>query len=98
FFGMIAKELGVPPPSVTIGPFLAEVAWRVEWLKEKILGTTPLATKESARASVTYYTYGNEKSRSVFGFEYLPFEQTVRDTAAQYLEAKREGYVPKFLN
>ncbi|MBK6993952.1 MAG: SDR family NAD(P)-dependent oxidoreductase [Saprospiraceae bacterium] len=98
FFGMIAKELGVPPPPITVGPFLAEVAWRVEWLKEKILGTTPLATKESARASVTTYTYGNEKSRSVFGFEYLTMEQTVRDTAKQYLEAKGEGYGVRFLN
>jgi len=97
FFGMIAKALGVPPPPITVGPFLAEVAWRVEWLKEKILGTTPLATKESARASVTYYTYGNEKSRSVFGFEYLTMEQTVRDTTAQYLAAKGEGYSVKFL-
>jgi nucleoside-diphosphate-sugar epimerase len=97
FFGMIARELGVAPPPITVGPLLAEVAWRVEWLKEKILGTTPLATRESARASVTNYTYGNEKSRSVFGFEYIPFEQTVQETAAQYLEAKREGYSVKFL-
>jgi len=97
FFGMIAQELAVSPPPITVGPFLAEVAWRVEWLKEKILGTTPMATKESARASVTYYTYGNEKSRSVFGFEYLTMEQTVRDTAKQYLAAKREGYAVKFL-
>lgn len=97
FFGMIATELGVAPPPVTVGPFLAEVAWRVEWLKEKILGTTPLATKESARASVTNFTYGNEKSRSVFGFEYRPIGQTIRDTAAQYLEAKKEGYGVKIL-
>ena len=97
FFDMIAKAIGAPAPPVTVGPFLAEVAWRVEWLKEKILGATPLATKESARASVTYYTYGNEKSRSVFGFEYLPFEQTVKDTAVQYLEAKKEGFNPRLL-
>lgn len=92
FFGMIAQELGVAPPPITVGPLLAEVAWRVEWLKEKILGATPMVTKESARASVTNYTYGNEKSRSVFGFEYIPFEQTVKETAAQYLEAKGDGY------
>ncbi|MFN0033713.1 MAG: NAD-dependent epimerase/dehydratase family protein [Saprospiraceae bacterium] len=98
FFGMIAHELNVPPPPIAVGPFLAEVAWRVEWLKEKILGTTPLATKESARASLTNYTYSNDKSRSVFGFDYLPLEQTVRETAAQYLEAKREGFPPKFLS
>lgn len=97
FFGMIAKELDVKPPPVTVGPFLAEVAWRVEWLKEKILGSAPLATKESARASVTNYTYSNEKSRAAFGFEYLPMQQTIRETAAQYLEAKQDGYLPKFL-
>lgn len=97
FFDMIARELKVSPPPVTVGPLLAEVAWRVEWMKEKILGATPLATKESARASVTHYTYGNEKSRSVFGFEYIPFEQTVREVAAQYLESKKEGYALKFL-
>ena len=97
FFGMIATELGVKPPPITVGPFLAEVAWRVEWLKEKILGTTPMATKESARASVTNYTYGNEKSRSVFGFEYIPFAQTVKETAAQYLEAKGDGYGVRIL-
>lgn len=97
FFDKIAQALGVASPPITVGPFLAEVAWRVEWLKEKILGTTPIATRESARASVTNYTYGNEKSRSVFGFEYRPFEQTVNETAAQYLEAKKEGFAVKIL-
>lgn len=88
FFGAIARELGVKPPPVRIGPFLAEVAWRVEWLKEKILGIPPMATKESARASVTYYTYANERSRSVFDFTYRPFEQTIHDTAQRYLAEK----------
>lgn len=98
FFDAIARELGVKPPPITVGPLLAEVAWRVEWLKEKILGAKPMATKESARASVTHYTYANEKSRAVPGFEYTPFEQTIREMARQYLEAKKEGFPPKFLS
>jgi nucleoside-diphosphate-sugar epimerase len=98
FFDKIARELGVPSPPVTVGPLLAEVAWRVEWLKEKILGVKPLATRESARASVTNYTYGNEKSRTVFDFKYRDFDETLRETARQYLEAKKEGFVPKFLD
>jgi len=97
FFGQIAQALGVPPPPITVGPFLAELAWRVEWLKEKLLGTTPLATKESARASVTNYTYLNDKSRSVFGFEYIPMAQTIQETAAQYLQAKKKGFPPMWL-
>lgn len=97
FFDLIAQALGVPSPPITVGPFLAEVAWRVEWLKEKLLGATPLATRESARASVTHFTYANEKSRGVFNFEYTTLAKTVRDTAAQYLEAKQEGFASKFL-
>lgn len=41
FFGMIAQELGVPPPPIMVGPFLAEVAWRVEWLKKKSSAPRP---------------------------------------------------------
>jgi nucleoside-diphosphate-sugar epimerase len=97
FFNRIAAELGVKPPPVTVGPLLAEVAWRVEWLKEKLLGATPMVTRESARASVTHYTYANEKSRSVFGFEYIPLEQTLREVAQQYKQAKQEGFAVKIL-
>ncbi len=97
FFEMIAGELGVKPPPITVGPLLAEVAWRVEWLKEKILGATPMVTRESAHANVTHYTYGNEKSLAVFGFTYTPFAQTVHEVAKQYLEAKQEGYAVKVL-
>ena len=97
FFGSIANALNVSPPNIMIGPFLAEIAWRVEWLKEKIFGTTPMATKESARASVTRFIYRNEKSLSVPGFTYRPFQQTITDTASQYKESKEEGFRPKVL-
>jgi dihydroflavonol-4-reductase len=90
FFNQVAAALNKKPPSIAVTPFLAEVAWRVEWLKEKILGATPLVTKESARASVSSYSYANEKSRSVFGFEYTPLEQTIQAVAKQYLLENRK--------
>jgi len=98
FFNTIAGALEVAPPSIKVGPFLAELAWRVEWLKEKLLGTAPLVTKESARASVTKFRYHNEKSLSVQGFQYHPFDQTILDTAQQYLEAKKDGFTPRVLS
>lgn len=91
FFGQIAKVLKKKPPFITVTPLLAEVAWRVEWLKEKILRAEPMVTKESARSSVSRYEYANDKSRTVFGFEYLPLEQTIRETGEQFLEAKKTG-------
>lgn len=91
FFDMVAAALGTKPPGIKVTPFLAEVAWRVEWLKEKILGIDPIVTKESARSSVSSYYYNNAKSKSVFGFQYLPLKQTIQATAAQYLASKQSG-------
>lgn len=96
-FKMIAQALGTRPPAIKVTPLLAEVAWRVEWLKEKILGTEPVVTKESARSSVSSFFYDNKKSLTLPGFEYRPLEHTIREIAAQYLEAKKEGMKPKVL-
>lgn len=96
FFQLIAAALHTTPPSIRVTPLLAEIAWRVEWLKEKILGTEPMVTKESARSSVSSFYYNPEKSLR-FGFQYRPLEQTVRETAAQFLMAKKAGLSPRLL-
>lgn len=88
FFQLVAKHLQVPPPSIKVTPLLAEVAWRVEWLKEKLLGKPPVVTRESARASVLQYRYRNDKSLSVFNFQYRPLEETIRDTAEAFLRTR----------
>lgn len=92
FFGMIANELRVSPPFIKAGPLLVELAWRVEWLKEKILGAKPLLTKESARASVSTFTYHNDKSLRVDNFKYRDFHQTISEVATQYTTAKATGF------
>jgi dihydroflavonol-4-reductase len=91
FFTRTAAFLNTPPPSITVQPWLAEVAWRVEWLKEKLLGTVPVVTKESARSSVSTYYYDNAKSLTIPGFSYRPLDTTLRETAEQYLLSVKEG-------
>lgn len=91
FFNQIAQELGRTPPRIRVAPWLSEVAWRVEWLKEKLLGVPPIVTKESARSSVSQFRYDNQKSLGLSGFSYRPLADTVRETAAQYLMAKSSG-------
>jgi dihydroflavonol-4-reductase len=86
-FNGIADRIGAKRPIIKVTPLLAEVAWRVEWLKEKVLGTQPMVTRESARASLNDFTYGNQKSKAAFGgFVYTPVEKTLDDMAAAWKE------------
>ncbi|HNL39215.1 MAG TPA: SDR family NAD(P)-dependent oxidoreductase [Saprospiraceae bacterium] len=97
FFQHVARSIDARPPAIKVTPLLAEVAWRVEWVKEKLLGATPVVTRDSARSSVSQFFYGNEKSLSVPGFTYRPLETTIRETGAQFLESVREGSAWKVL-
>ena len=92
FFDQISAALHVPAPSITVQPWLAEIAWRLEWIKEKLTGITPMVTRESARSSVNNFTFGNQKSLAAFpDFQYTPIADTIRETAAQYLESVKNG-------
>lgn len=96
-FFQVADALGVKRPSIRVTPLLAELAWRVEWLKEKVTGAPPVVTRESARSSVSQFYYDNAKSLTLPGFCYRPLEQTIRETAGQYLEAAKEDFRPMIL-
>lgn len=97
FFEKIARAIDKKPPSITVTPLLAEIAWRVEWLKEKLLGAEPVVTKESARSSVSSYSYANQKSLSIPGFSYRSLDQTIDETARQFLDAAQKGFPPAAL-
>ncbi len=95
FFTHIANELGKKPPFIPIGPALMAIVWRGFWLLSKLTGITPPITRESGRASVSHYTYANEKSRAAFdGFDYISVAQSVRDMVALYRVAKQNGMKP----
>lgn len=96
FFQLVASALHTKAPSIPVTPLLAEIAWRVEWMKEKILGIEPMVTKESARSSVSSFYYNPEKSRQ-FGFSYRPLGKTVQEIAEQFLLAKTQGLSPAIL-
>lgn len=96
-FFQIADALGVRRPFIRVTPWLAEIGWRLEWLRSKLTGADPLLTRDSARASTCRFSYRNDKSLTVSGFTYRPIEQTIRETAAQFLEAARDGFSPRIL-
>ena len=88
----MAKHLGKRPPRIKVTPLLRGIAWRLAWLQSKLTGKKPVLTRETASNSSRTFYYHNGKSLAQFDdFEYLPIEQTISETAAQFLAAEKNG-------
>jgi dihydroflavonol-4-reductase len=95
FFKLIAEELGKPLPSIKVTPLLAELAWRFEWLKEKLTGKTPMVTRESARASLNQFEYDASASlKTCPDFRYTPIAQTAQWMVEGYRQDQQKSQQP----
>ncbi|TNE60368.1 MAG: SDR family NAD(P)-dependent oxidoreductase [Bacteroidetes bacterium] len=97
-FFQIADAVGAKRPFIRVTPFMVGLTWRIEWLKEKILGMEPIVTRDSSVASISHYTFDNSKSLTVPGFRYRAPEDTIKQTSRQFLEAVQEGLCPRVLD
>lgn len=93
----IAKQLGKKPPSIKVTRFTQQIVWRLEWLRSRLFGGKPLITREVAQRATASYFYENEKSLSVFDFEYTPIRQTIAETAAQFKAAAAADFKTMYL-
>ena len=91
-FDKIALIFNKKTASIRVIPLLAQLAWRVEWLKSRFSGRRPLITKETARTSATTFYFDNQKSLSVFpDFTYSDISRTIDETAQTFLESEKKG-------
>ena len=79
-FSQIAKYLDKRSPSVNIPPVINQIAWRLDKVKSLVTGLKPEFTKEMATTTIQQYTFSNEKIRKVLGFEFIPVEESIRQT------------------
>ncbi|MFT6321932.1 MAG: nucleoside-diphosphate-sugar epimerase [Granulosicoccus sp.] len=89
-FEMIADSINKKRPSIALNPILGAFAWRAEWLRSKITGSSALVTKETVENSFRTWIYQNQKSIDTFNFKYTPIEQTIQETGELFLEATQK--------
>ena len=97
FLENIASNLKKNAPSIPTKKWILAIAWRLDKLRSFIIGSRPMLTKETATTSSKLYLFDNSRSLGIEGFQYIPFEQTIAETAAQYIEASHEDFNPKVL-
>ncbi len=81
---MMAKSLGVKGPQTEVKPWMSALAWRWKALKSRITGKAPLVTKETARTSLGFYYYENDKVKQALDYEFIPVEKSVADLTRFY--------------
>jgi len=97
FFDMVADSINKKRPNIALNPMLGALAWRVEWLRSKMTGSSALVTKETVENSFRTWIYQNQKSIDTFNFKYTPLEQTINETGQLFLETIQKNQKSTYL-
>jgi dihydroflavonol-4-reductase len=90
FFNQVADALQVKRPDIKTTPFLAAIAWRIEWLRTKITHKKSLITKETAQTASHDFEYSSKKFLAAFpNFKFISLEKMIHDTCEKYKQSSR---------
>ena len=88
FFIIVAKLFNKKEPAIYATPFIGELAWRTEVVRQFFLNHQPLITKETARTAHKKYFYSNEKIKKALGYKFKPLDETLNELCKLFLEEK----------
>ncbi|MCO6494235.1 MAG: NAD-dependent epimerase/dehydratase family protein [Bacteroidetes bacterium] len=85
-FFSIAKEMGKRPPRFEVKPWMAKLLRTILNLLAKIGIRTEFVTPETITNSISKYFYSSDKIKTKTGFEFTPYEQTIKRIANEFKE------------
>lgn len=82
FLSDIAAGFNVKAPKIKAGRLLLDIAWRMEYVKNKLTGIEPLLTRSSAQISQSKLSYSSKKLVDATGFKFKTLNEAIDDTVA----------------
>jgi dihydroflavonol-4-reductase len=77
-FTMIAQAFGKKPPHKKVTAWMAAIVWRLEAIKSRFTGKSPLLTKETAKTARAKVRFNNTKLlEAIPAFQYKPIEESI---------------------
>lgn len=81
---MMADAFVRPRPSQKVSRALTSVLWRLESLRARMAGNTPLITRETAQSAHARVSFDNSKLLRFFpSFRYMGLENSVKETCSR---------------
>jgi dihydroflavonol-4-reductase len=84
-FSLIANQFQKPPPKYLAGRLALAVAWRTMMAAGYFINKTPSVTREVAASASSRNYYDGRKITSLKGFDYIPVEESVIQTARIFM-------------
>ncbi|MCB0705443.1 MAG: NAD-dependent epimerase/dehydratase family protein [Saprospiraceae bacterium] len=96
-FRMIAENLNRKTPATKVRHWMVPFARMMDLLKSRISGRRPFLSREITRNAFQEWKYDSQRSREKLLLEYIPIEQTIRETAQQFIQAQKNNLAPAVL-
>ncbi len=82
-FGKIAVTFKKKQPRIQVKPFMAQIVWRLEYVRSLFSGSTPLVSRETALLSQKDYMYNNQKIKQTLKFTFRALDETISWTCME---------------
>lgn len=81
----IAEAMHVKKPSVNVKPWMAALAWRLDWLILQFTGKNTFVSKDNARSSQAVNAYDNSKIIKLLDYKFISIDESVRFASDAFL-------------
>ncbi len=85
-FAQIANSIDKPEPKKVLKKWQTAIAWRFEYLKNKLTGKAPKVTKNTATSAHSISKYDSSKVEKALGFQWESIGVTIERIAKIYLK------------
>ena len=82
----VSKALGVKPSKKEASVLLLSVAWRIDWMRHKLLGKPRILSKQMARSISRKSLFDNSKLITDLHFKFTPIEESITTISNYYLK------------
>ena len=90
-FNRIARRMGKPESTIEVGNILKSIAWRLEYIKSFLLGTTPLLTKETANSAMRSHKFSANKISQKLNFSFTDIDDTINKYSDWFISEKKNS-------
>ncbi|TNJ44236.1 NAD-dependent epimerase/dehydratase family protein [Tamlana fucoidanivorans] len=86
FLCALAHSVNAKPPKALASKRLLNIAWRLDWLKQKLTGKSRVLTKQLTHAISSEKNFSSEKVIKALDYNFKPIDSTISQVGQHYLK------------